>query len=110
MILYSQVFIVRSPSRCYAVEARSVYQLATTLAGLSGLEKIGAVTPSVILSREDGEGSQNAKVPHFEILRFAQDDKRLRSERAAGSIFTAPQRTVIPSVARDLGGRWLEDH
>jgi hypothetical protein len=28
----------------------------------------------VILSREDGEGSPNAKPLYFEILRFAQDD------------------------------------
>ena len=31
-----------------------------------------APAPAVILSREDGEGSQNA---HPEILRYAQDDE-----------------------------------
>jgi hypothetical protein len=29
----------------------------------------------VMLSREDGEASQNATTSHFEILRFAQDDE-----------------------------------
>jgi hypothetical protein len=36
--------------------------------------KIGSSTPLVILSRVDGEGSPNATISHFEILRCAQDD------------------------------------
>jgi len=35
-----------------------------------------SIRERVILSREDGEGSQMARLLYFEILRFVQDDTR----------------------------------